>query len=565
MLRFAKRTITIGIFQGTLVYGSVSASNTQPGAGGYFSTATAGCDSSLPRRNVQGGDSTVIPPSSATYPANNPTEDRIVTASFDVKRSGGVVSRWDVGAVFDGHGGWQVAQMASQRLVPEIMRQLALEDKDTNGTTDAGGKESITSLASDTSAGAAMKPAPPAPAKAGWGYLFGGNKASSGTRPIENGTTGSDNNSDGAAVTPSAGKADEDEVMRVVRAFHATDQYYVDSVARPAFAAGFGEVASVGSCVCVALMARSERRLVVANLGDCRAVLGSSGATAGADNTAVWTARQITRDHNCRLPEEQEALLRAHPTESIGDGGNLVVCKSPHACYVKGRLQLTRALGDLYLKSAEFNAKEGAHRSSGRHIPPPYSPPYVLNTPDVFRIALHDPSRGRDRVLVLASDGVWDYVQPQEAVDLLYAFLHGYFVHLQERAASGSVGAVLLQRDKESIRRLKTLLGGEVDSTVDDDSFSPAAPSVRFPQYEALFRDMYKFADQRNHSDSGSSGNGGGVTAESIAANMLVEVTLRKAAAEAGLPGGVEQLKALPPGTRRRSVHDDTTVVVMYM
>jgi pyruvate dehydrogenase phosphatase len=127
---------------------------------------------------------------------------------------------------------------------------------------------------------------------------------------------------------------------------------------RPAFNLGFGEVAKVGSCVLLAL--RKADRLVVANCGDCRAILGtavpSTPSSIGA--TERYTSTRITRDHNARVALEQLRLEQDH----VGEEG-LYRCKNPHACYVKGRLQLTRSLGDEYLKSVEFNGSKDKHRS----------------------------------------------------------------------------------------------------------------------------------------------------------------------------------------------------------
>ena len=75
--------------------------------------------------------------------------------------------------------------------------------------------------------------------------------------------------------------------------------------------------------------------------------------------------------------QEQRRLAKEHPNEP-----DIVVCKSPNACYVKGRLQPTRALGDVYLKDAEFNGSPSARRY-GRYIAPPYSPPYITSEPEV--------------------------------------------------------------------------------------------------------------------------------------------------------------------------------------
>jgi pyruvate dehydrogenase phosphatase len=111
---------------------------------------------------------------------------------------------------------------------------------------------------------------------------------------------------------------------------------------------GHGEVAKVGSCVLVAL--KNADRLVIANCGDCRAILGSEDNSGTKDKTKRFLATRITSDHNARVPLERMLLEKNHPNEA-----NIVVCKSPTACYVKGRLQLTRSLGDLYLKYKEFN------------------------------------------------------------------------------------------------------------------------------------------------------------------------------------------------------------------
>ena len=90
---------------------------------------------------------------------------------------------------------------------------------------------------------------------------------------------------------------------------------------------------------------------IIANAGDCRAVLGTK-----SDKGDKYFTTRITMDHNCREPLEAYKLRKAHPNES-----NIIVCKNSHACYVKGRLQLTRALGDVYLKSPEFNATPDRH------------------------------------------------------------------------------------------------------------------------------------------------------------------------------------------------------------
>lgn len=192
----------------------------------------------------------------STYPANNPSEDRSIFGS----RNG-----WAYGAVFDGHGGWQISDIASKVLLNLIFNK------------------------------------------------------------IEQNKTFNEINVE----------------KQIVESFQEMEDIIVESI-RPAFHFGFGEVAKVGSCVLLAL--KKNDHLVIANCGDCRAVLGS------IDDQSNAHAMKINREHNCREAFEQMELKREHPNEV-----DIVVCKNSHACYVKGRLQLTRSLGDAYLKYREFN------------------------------------------------------------------------------------------------------------------------------------------------------------------------------------------------------------------
>ncbi len=178
--------------------------------------------------------------------------------------------------------------------------------------------------------------------------------------------------------------------------FKSLEEKYISSI-RGVYKLGFGEVARVGSCALLVL--RKDDRLITANLGDCRAVLGTYDHSGAAILSSIKALR-LTRDHNAREPEEQARLRREHPNESLRE---LIVCKNPNACYVKGRLQLTRAFGDAYLKYSEFNEPLGGYRAAGRKIPHPYTPPYVSAVPELSQRRLSN----KDQFLILATDGVW--------------------------------------------------------------------------------------------------------------------------------------------------------------
>lgn len=108
---------------------------------------------------------------------------------------------------------------------------------------------------------------------------------------------------------------------RITRAFESMEHDIIDRV-RPAFNLGFGEVAKVGSCVLLAF--KKNDRLIVANCGDCRAILGTSieqptadaatvpvavkKGTKAAEPVVKYVSTRINRDHNARVTLEQLRL-----------------------------------------------------------------------------------------------------------------------------------------------------------------------------------------------------------------------------------------------------------------
>ena len=89
-------------------------------------------------------------------------------------------------------------------------------------------------------------------------------------------------------------------------------------------------------------------------------------------------------------------------------------------------IQPSRGLGDAYLKYSEFrgptpSALRPYVRSDparSRRVRAPFAPPYILTEPEVKSMVVGE----RDDWLILASDGLWDEITPQEAVDLCEDF-----------------------------------------------------------------------------------------------------------------------------------------------
>ncbi len=189
-------------------------------------------------------------------------------------------------------------------------------------------------------------------------------------------------------------------VYALINTFLQLDRDFLYHI-RDTFSLGFGTAANTGSCALVAFIRKGS--LYVANAGDCRAVL----ARKSDDESGTLESVALSRDHNAREELEQKILMALHPLEH-----DVVKCRRPSACYVKGKLQPTRSLGDAYLKYSEFNGHPD--RRAGRYISPPYTPPYITAEPEVAR---HD-LESRDQFLLMASDGLWDYLSNDEAVEV---------------------------------------------------------------------------------------------------------------------------------------------------
>ncbi|VAI06717.1 unnamed protein product [Triticum turgidum subsp. durum] len=109
--------------------------------------------------------------------------------------------------------------------------------------------------------------------------------------------------------------------------------------------------------------------LTVSNTGDCRAVLSRAG-----------TAEALTSDHRASREDERERI------ENLGG----FVVNNRGTWRVQGSLAVSRGIGDAHLKQ------------------------WVVADPDT-RTLLVDP---QCEFLVLASDGLWDKVDNQEAIDI---------------------------------------------------------------------------------------------------------------------------------------------------
>ncbi|XP_030534534.2 probable protein phosphatase 2C 30 [Rhodamnia argentea] len=130
------------------------------------------------------------------------------------------------------------------------------------------------------------------------------------------------------------------------------------------------ENANGGTCCVSAWIWKGE--LVVSNAGDCRAVISRGG-----------TAEALTTDHRPSLESERERI------EALG--AYVDCCRG--IWRIQGSLAVSRSIGDQHLKH------------------------WVIPVPETKTLQVSPDCE----FLVLASDGLWDKVTNQEAVDLVRA------------------------------------------------------------------------------------------------------------------------------------------------
>ncbi|KAG7993503.1 hypothetical protein I3843_01G008100 [Carya illinoinensis] len=141
----------------------------------------------------------------------------------------------------------------------------------------------------------------------------------------------------------------------IKKAFDATEREFLLLVKRSWPAQP--QIASVGSCCLVGAI--SNDVLYVANLGDSRAVLGRRGS--GLVNSPV-VAERLSTDHNVGVEEVRKEVKALHPDDSH------IVVNSRGVWRIKGIIQVSRSIGDVYLKKPEFN-RDPLFRHFGPLIP----------------------------------------------------------------------------------------------------------------------------------------------------------------------------------------------------
>ncbi|KAJ3158621.1 hypothetical protein HDU86_002584 [Geranomyces michiganensis] len=157
--------------------------------------------------------------------------------------------------------------------------------------------------------------------------------------------------------------------------------------------------AMAGSCAIVAYAEGND--LYVACTGDCRAVV------ARRRGDGSFEAVELSQDQTAANPAEYARLMEEHPNET-----NTVVSRGR----VLGGLMPTRAFGDSRYKWLQAEKAAIGMRASPAYL----TPPYVTAEPEVTYYRM-DPSA--DKALIIATDGIWDCLSSDQAVDLLGGYM----------------------------------------------------------------------------------------------------------------------------------------------
>ncbi|KAI9368502.1 phosphatase 2C-like domain-containing protein [Aspergillus egyptiacus] len=274
--------------------------------------------------------------------SNSPCEDDFMHGQFPSPRNNG--DQWMAWGVFDGHLGWQTADLLTKQLLPFVRRRLG----EVASTPDSR------SLSEEAVQCAIAQ-----------GFL------------------------------------DLDEsIMNTALDARQSAEPLQEKVKKclPAFA---------GSCALLSLYDPATGTLHVAYTGDSRAVLGQR------QPDGAWKATPLSVDQTGSNPEEIARVYKEHPgEEGIVQNGRVL------------GLMVSRAFGDSQWKWPLDVQEEMKRKFYGpAPLTPRFdvrTPPYLTAEPVVTSTKL-DPSK--PSFLIMATDGMWDMLSNQQAVNLVGKWL----------------------------------------------------------------------------------------------------------------------------------------------
>ncbi|RIA05021.1 hypothetical protein BRARA_K00626 [Brassica rapa] len=157
------------------------------------------------------------------------------------------------------------------------------------------------------------------------------------------------------------------------------------------------QMATVGTCCLFGAITNGT--LYVANLGDSRAVLGR--VVSG-----VAVAERLSTDHNVAVEEVRKEVKALDPDDSQ------IVMYIRGVWRIKGIIQVSRSIGDVYLKKPEFY-RDPVFQQHGNPIP--LRRPAMTAEPSIIVRKL----KPQDLFIIFASDGLWEHLSDEAAVEIV--------------------------------------------------------------------------------------------------------------------------------------------------
>ncbi|GKY91699.1 hypothetical protein MPSEU_000141700 [Mayamaea pseudoterrestris] len=249
----------------------------------------------------------------------------------------------------------------------------------------------------------------------------------------------------------------------------------------------------------------------------------------------------LTTDHSAYNPAEVTAVLRrcnnAPRAITAGVGGGIK--------RVAGSLAVTRALGDAYLKTPLLS-----------FVPYKSHAPYITGRPEVNCRPL---VKDIDKVLVLATDGVWERSCGEDVLRWVRNFYEERVAELERRSSRRINSQQDLRGSMDD--DATNLSAGNCKETSEWDLFErndepggSAAAGRKRPANEIPNRSSSPLAKRRKRSRNGRISYN--------VADVIVRRVLNKVRRTRNI-SSLQALMSLPPGRARRSKHDDITASVV--
>ncbi|XP_024991151.1 probable protein phosphatase 2C 63 isoform X2 [Cynara cardunculus var. scolymus] len=140
---------------------------------------------------------------------------------------------------------------------------------------------------------------------------------------------------------------------------------------------------------------------------DSRAVLGRRATDGRMVHSSTVVAERLSTDHNVGVEEVRKEVKALHPEDSH------IVIHTHGVWRIKGIIQVSRSIGDVYLKKPEYNRNPLFHQYAS---PIPLKRAVMSAEPSILTRKL----RPQDLFLVFASDGLWEQLSDDTVVDIVH-------------------------------------------------------------------------------------------------------------------------------------------------